>query len=143
MNAGFAVVFLALLIGLVIALLRNQRAGRIASPNSPLMAEYRTDLPLDACIDILRAPQAEDLFAYTFQREADGSFSLQFTEHRSTQQPIATLYSLRMESGRQTLLTLTFQREAFGYQEPVFPPALLDEFFATKLAAVRHIVQAD
>ncbi len=118
-------------------LLQGQKKGQRAKPSSTLLLEYRTDLPLDTCIDLLRARQESDLFAYTYTREADGSFTLAFTLHRPTQQPVGTVYSLRLDSGRQTIITLAFLREAFGYQEPVFPLALLDEFFAAKLTASR------
>ncbi len=140
MNAGIAIVLLIALLCLIFALLRGQNAHRTAAPNSALVLEYRTDLPLDICMDTMRTAQENDIFAYEFKREPDGSFSLHFTQHRATQQPIDTLYSLRMESGKQTVLTLVFLREAFGYKEPVFPLALLDEFFAAKLSAQRQVV---
>ena len=46
-----------------------------------------------------------------------------------------TLYALRLDAGRQTVVTLHFLREAFGYRQPVFPKELLDAFLAKKLAA--------
>ena len=52
-------------------------------------------------------------------------------------QPLDTLYTLRLDPGRQTVVTLIFIREAFGYQEPLFPPAMLDEFLLQKLEAHR------
>ena len=54
-----------------------------------------------------------------------------------TRQPLDTLYTLRLDPGRQTVVTLIFIREAFGYQEPLFPPAMLDEFLLQKLEAHR------
>ena len=48
-----------------------------------------------------------------------------------------TLYTLRLDPGRQTVVTLIFIREAFGYKEPLFPPAMLDEFMLQKLDAHR------
>ena len=43
----------------------------------------------------------------------------------------------RLDPGRQTIATLIFIREAFGYKEPLFPPAMLDEFMLQKLDAHR------
>ena len=48
-----------------------------------------------------------------------------------------TLYTLRLDPGNQTVVTLFFIREAFGSPEPVFPPEMLDEFMAQKLEAHR------
>ena len=38
---------------------------------------------------------------------------------------------------RQTIVTLIFIREAFGYKEPLFQPAMLDEFMLRKFDARR------
>ena len=57
--------------------------------------------------------------------------------HQPSQQPLDTLYTLRLDPGRQTVVTLIFIREAFGYKEPLFPPAMLDEFMLQKLDAHR------
>lgn len=132
-----ALFLLLILLCGVFALLRAQKASRRAVPGNNLLLEYRTDAPLDECIDRLRSTAADDIFAYTCEREPDGGFALHFTQHRATQQPIDTLYTLRLEGGRQTVISLVFVREAFGYQEPVFPLSLLDEFFAAKLGASR------
>ena len=78
-----------------------------------------------------------DVFAYECRRENDGGFTLHLTLHQPTQQPLDTLYTLRLDPGRQTVVTLIFLREAFGYQEPLFQPALLDEFLLQKLDAHR------
>jgi hypothetical protein len=48
-----------------------------------------------------------------------------------------TLYTLRLDPGRQTVATLLFIRESFGYGEPLFPPELLDRFMLQKLDAKR------
>ncbi len=132
-----AIFLLLILLCGVFALLHAQKANRSKAPNNTLLLEYRTNAPLDECIDRLRTTTADDIFAYTCQREGDGSFALHFTQHRPTQQPIDTLYTLRLEGGRQTVVTLAFVREAFGYQEPVFPLGMLDDFFAAKLGASR------
>ena len=57
--------------------------------------------------------------------------------HQPTQQPLDTLYTLRFDPGRQTIVTLIFIREAFGYKEPLFQPAMLDEFMLRKFDARR------
>ena len=50
---------------------------------------------------------------------------------------IKGLYTLRFDPGRQTIVTLIFIREAFGYKEPLFQPAMLDEFMLRKFDARR------
>ena len=59
------------------------------------------------------------------------------TLHQPTQQPLDTLYTLRLDPGRQTIATLIFIREAFGYKEPLFPQEMLDKFMQQKLEAHR------
>ena len=66
------------------------------------------------------------LTAYLLCGDLDAAF---------TNQPLDTLYSLRLDSGKQTIVTLIFLREAFGYGEPVFPRELLDQFLLEKLEA--------
>ena len=73
----------------------------------------------------------------TCRRENDGGFTLHLTLHQPTQQPLDTLYTLRFDPGRQTIVTLIFIREAFGYKEPLFQPAMLDEFMLRKFDARR------
>ena len=101
------------------------------------LSEFRTDLPLDECFDRLDSRSDTDLFAYECRRENDGSFLLHLTLHQPSQQPLDTLYTLRLDPGRQTVVTLIFIREAFGYKEPLFPQEMLDEFMAQKLDAHR------
>ncbi len=101
------------------------------------MSEFRTDLALDECMDRLSTPAETDEFAYTIRRETDGGWTLHFTMPQPTSQPLDTLYTLRLDPGKQTVATLIFRREAFGYAEPVFQPALLDKFMEQKLQAVR------
>ena len=60
---------------------------------------------------------------------------MHFTLHKPTGQPVDTLFALRLDAGRQTVVTLHFLREAFGYRQPVFPKELLDAFLFKKLAA--------
>ena len=101
------------------------------------LSEFRTDLPLDDCFDRLDQHSPDDLFAYECRRENDGGFTLHLTLHQPTQQPLDTLYTLRLDPGRQTVVTLIFIREAFGYKEPLFQPEMLDEFMLGKLDARR------
>mgnify|MGYP000661329535 FL=1 len=99
--------------------------------------EYRTDLALDECFDRLDEHRDTDVFAYDCRREKDGGFLLHLTLHQPTQQPLDTLYTLRLDPGRQTVVTLIFIREAFGYKEPLFPQEMLDTFLQQKLDAHR------
>ncbi len=122
-------------LAMVFFALRRQEQRRGAVPGPAGTLEYRTPLALDECLDRLRQKSGDDLFAYTCEREPDGGFLLHFTLHRPTSQPLDTMYRLRLEAGRSTVVTLSFLREAFGYREPVFPQAMLDEFLAAKLKA--------
>ena len=88
-------------------------------------------------IDRLDQHSPDDVFAYECRRENDGGFTLHLTLHQPTQQPLDTLYTLRFDPGRQTIVTLIFIREAFGYKEPLFQPAMLDEFMLRKFDARR------
>ena len=101
------------------------------------LSEFRTGLALDECFDRLDTRSDTDLFAYECRRENDGGFTLHLTLHQPTQQPLDTLYTLRLDPGRQTVVTLIFIREAFGYKEPLFQPEMLDEFMLGKLDARR------
>jgi len=130
-----ALVLAAVFVSIYVA--RRQNVGRRSQYGPAGISEFRTDLPVDECIDRLDAHSDSDTFAYECRRETDGGFTLRLTEHLPTQQPLDTHYSLRLDAGRQTVVTLIFLHEAFGYQEPVFPPAMLDEFLAQKLEAHR------
>lgn len=116
--------------------LEQKRAAK--APGGGECLEYRTDLAFDECLDALAAPAAQDEFEYTCARQPDGSFLLHFTLHKPTGQPVDTLFALRLDAGRQTVVTLHFLREAFGYRQPVFPQELLDAFLAQKLHAAPH-----
>ncbi len=132
------------MISLVLALLglalciwfiaRRDRQRREA-PGACGTSVFRTDWPLDDCMDALARHEETDLFSYTLRRDPDGSFLLHFTRHNPTAQPLDTLYQLRLDPGRRTTVTLIFLREAFGYKEPVFPAAMLNEFVKQKLDA--------
>ncbi len=139
MTALSSLLLVLLFICGIFIFLRGQETNRRNTPNNGLTAEYRTDLAIDECMDALRMHSEEDTFEYTCIRQTAGSFDLHFTLHRATRQPVDTLYSMQLDAGRQTIITLTFLREAFGYKEPVFPVALLDDFFAKKLAAKRTL----
>ena len=110
MNAVFSIIILIAVIGLIIFLLSRRENTRRSQYGPAGLSEFRTDLPLDDCFDRL---------------------------DQHTKQPLDTLYTLRLDPGRQTVVTLIFIREAFGYQEPLFPPAMLDEFLLQKLEAHR------
>lgn len=136
MPAAASAALIVLVLGCTLAILHRQAARHRAAPGPAGTLEYRTAHPIDVCIDYLRHKNINDLFEYTCDRQADGSFLLHFTLHRPTAQPLDTLYTLRLDPGRSTVITLTFVREAFGYREPVFPKELLDAFLKAKLDAV-------
>lgn len=137
MNAVFSILLLAAILGFIVFLLskKDQRRRSQYSPSG--LSEFRTDLPLDDCFDRLDQHSPDDVFAYEYCRENDGGFTLRLTLHQPTQQPLDTLYTLRFDPGRQTIVTLIFIREAFGYKEPLFQPAMLDEFMLRKFDARR------
>ena len=137
MNALFSIALLAVVIGSIVFLLSRRQNQRRSQYGPSGLSEFRTDLPLDECFDRLDQHSKDDVFAYECRRENDGGFTLHLTLHQPTQQPLDTLYTLRLDPGRQTVVTLIFLREAFGYQEPLFQPALLDEFLLQKLDAHR------
>ena len=137
MNALFSIALLAVVIGSIVFLLSRRQNQRRSQYGPSGLSEFRTDLPLDECFDRLDQHSESDVFAYECRRENDGGFTLHLTLHQLTQQPLDTLYTLRLDPGRQTVVTLIFLREAFGYQEPLFQPALLDEFLLQKLDAHR------
>ena len=137
MNALFSIALLAVVIGSIAFLLSRRQNQRRSQYGPSGLSEFRTDLPLDECFDRLDQHSEDDVFAYECRRENDGGFTLHLTLHQPTQQPLDTLYTLRLDPGRQTVVTLIFLREAFGYQEPLFQPALLDEFLLQKLDAHR------
>lgn len=137
MPAVFSLALILAAAALIWQIARRQQRRRQAGPGGAGYLEYRTDLPFDACLDALAENRPEDVFAYTCPRQPDGTFLLHLTLHNPTNQPIDTVFTLRMDAGRQTVVTLHFLREAFGYREPVFPQQLMDEFMAAKLAAHR------
>ena len=137
MNTVFSIVLLAIVLGAIVFLLSRQKSGRRSQYGPAGLSEFRTDLALDECFDRLDEHHAEDVFAYECRREKDGGFLLHLTLHQPTQQPLDTLYTLRLDPGRQTVVTLIFIREAFGYKEPLFPQEMLDEFLLQKLDAHR------
>ena len=121
MNAVVSVCLLACALGIIVYLLSRRETNRRSQYGPAGLSEFRTGLALDECFDRLDTCSDTDLFAYECRRENDGSFLLHLTLH----------------PGRQTVVTLIFIREAFGYKEPLFPPAMLDEFMLQKLDAHR------
>ena len=137
MNTVISVVLLAVVLGTIVFLLSRRESGRRSQYGPAGLSEFRTDLALDECFDRLDRHSDTDEFAYECRRENDGGFMLHLTLHQSTQQPLDTLYTLRLDPGKQTVVTLIFIREAFGYKEPLFPPEMLDAFMTQKLDAHR------
>ena len=137
MNAVFSILLLAAILGFIVFLLSKKDQNRRSQYGPSGLSEFRTDLPLDDCFDRLDQHSTEDEFAYECRRENDGGFLLHLTLHQPTQQPLDTLYTLRLDPGRQTIATLIFIREAFGYKEPLFPQEMLDRFMQQKLDAHR------
>ncbi len=89
-----------------------------------------------ACRGILGKPAPGDAFLYKLEATPKGGWYFQLQQHRPTGQVLETLYLLAFEDDDPVQFSLRFVREAFGQKEPIVPPALLDEFFAAKLAAV-------
>ena len=137
MNAVFSILLLAAILGFIVFLLSKKDQSRRSQYGPSGLSEFRTDLPLDDCFDRLDQHSPDDVLAYECRRENDGGFTLHLTLHQPTQQPLDTLYTLRFDPGRQTIVTLIFIREAFGYKEPLFQPAMLDEFILRKFDARR------
>jgi len=132
MNAAVSILFLAAVLGVIVFLLSRRESGRRSQYGPSGLSEFRTDLALDECFDRLDEHRDTDVFAYDCRREKDGGFLLHLTLHQPTQQPLDTLYTLRLDPGR-----LIFIREAFGYKEPLFPQEMLDTFLQQKLDAHR------
>lgn len=127
---------MALLVAACVYILRRKTLDKRSRPQMDGTLEYRSPLAFDECLDALRHPTPEDEFAYRCERDKDGSFTLQIIRHQPTNQPLDTLYSLRLDPGKQTVVTIIFIRDAFGYGEPVFPRALMDRFMLQKLQAI-------
>ena len=128
MNAVFSIILLAVALGAIVLLLTRRENTR--------RSQYGPT-GLDDCFDRLDEHKDTDEFVYECRRENDGGFLLHLTLHQPTQQPLDTLYTLRLDPGRQTVVTLIFIREAFGYKEPLFPQEMLDRFLMQKLDAHR------
>lgn len=137
MGTAFSALAILGLTLLMLLILRRQNGARRSQYGPAGISEFRTALAIDQCMDRLDERSDGDVFRYECVRDRDGSFTLHFTLHRPTQQPVDTLYSLRLDPGRETVVTLIFLREAFGYREPVFRPEVLDEFMRRKLDARR------
>ena len=98
----------------------------------PVCRSSAPTCPLTNALTVWTSIRDTDEFLYECRREKDGGFLLHLTLHQPTQQPLDTLYSLRLDPGRQTVVTLIFIREAFGYKEPLFPQEMLDQFYAAE-----------
>ena len=137
MNTVISILLLAAALGAIVLLLTRRENTRRSQYGPSGLSEFRTDLPLDDCFDRLDEHSPDDVFAYECRRENDGGFLLHLTLHQPTRQPPDTLYTLRLDPGRQTIVTLIFLRESFGYKEPLFPQEMLDEFMQQKFQARR------
>ena len=137
MNTVISILLLAAALGAIVLLLTRRENTRRSQYGPSGLSEFRTDLPLDDCFDRLDEQSPDDVFAYECRRENDGGFLLHLTLHQPTRQPLDTLYTLRLDPGRQTIVTLIFLRESFGYKEPLFPQEMLDEFMQQKFQARR------
>ncbi len=89
-----------------------------------------------ACRAALGTRAQEDLFAYRLDAAANGGWRITFTRHVPTDQILDTTYLLQFAGDDPARIWLKFLGEAFGQRESVIPAALLDAFFAAKLAAV-------
>ena len=106
MNAVVSVCLLACALGIIVYLLSRRETTRRSQYGPAGLSEFRTGLALDECFDRLDTRSDTDLFAYECRRENDGSFLLHLTLHQPSQQPLDTLYTLRLDPGRQTVVTL-------------------------------------
>ena len=102
MNAVVSIVLLAAVLGVIVFLLSRRENGRRSQYGPAGLSEFRTDLALDECFDRLDEHNDSDVFVYDCRRERDGGFLLHLTLHQPTQQPLDTLYTLRLDPGRQT-----------------------------------------
>ena len=101
MNVVFSLILLAAALGCIVFLLTRRENARRSQYGPSGLSEFRTDLPLDDCFDRLDQHSPDDEFAYECRRENDGGFLLHLTLHQPTQQPLDTLYTLRLDPGRQ------------------------------------------
>ena len=97
MNAVFSILLLAAILGFIVFLLSKKDQSRRSQYGPSGLSEFRTDLPLDDCFDRLDQHSPDDVFAYECRRENDGGFTLHLTLHQPTQQPLDTLYTLRLD----------------------------------------------
>ena len=100
MNAVVSIVLLAAVLGVIVFLLSRRENGRRSQYGPAGLSEFRTDLALDECFDRLDEHNDSDVFVYDCRRERDGGFLLHLTLHQPTQQPLDTLYTLRLDPGR-------------------------------------------
>ena len=100
MNAVVSVCLLACALGIIVYLLSRRETNRRSQYGPAGLSEFRTSLALDECFDRLDTHSDSDLFAYECRRENDGGFMLHLTLHQPSQQPLDTLYTLRLDPGR-------------------------------------------
>ena len=140
MNAVVSIVLLAAVLGVIVfASLPARRTPAAASTAPPACREFRTDLAAGRVLRPAGRPQrVRRVRLRVPPRERDGGFLLHLTLHQPTQQPLDTLYTLRLDPGRQTVVTLIFIRESFGYKEPLFPQEMLDDLYDAEAPGPPH-----
>ena len=138
MNAVVSVCLLVCALGIIVYLLSRRENSRRSQYGPAGLSEFRTSLALDECFDRLDTRSNTDLFAYECRRENDGSFLLHLTLHQPSQQPLDTLYTLRLDPGRQTVVTLIFIREAFWLQGAAVPARHAGRIYAAKAGCPPH-----
>ncbi len=137
MNAAVSIVLLAAVLGVIVFLLSRRENTRRSQYGPPAFRSSAPTCRWTSASTGWTSTGTADEFVYECRRERDGGFLLHLTLHQPTQQPLDTLYTLRLDPGRQTVVTLIFIREAFGYKEPLFPQEMLDRFMQQKLDAHR------
>ncbi len=122
MNAVFSIILLAVALGAIVLLLTRRENTRRSQYGPTGLNEFRTDLPLDDCFDRLDEHKDTDEFRVRVPPRERRRLPAHLTLHQPTQQPLDTLYTLRFDPGRQTIVTpLIFIREALGLQGAALP----------------------
>lgn len=138
LNPQLLVTVFVLILGVLLAgyITARNKKNRRKKPGQYIVYEVPGRTAAE-CRDILSRKNIYDTFAYTLEPAPSGGYFVTFTRHIPTEQGLATVFQLQFEAENPAKLSLLFVREVFGMKEPVLPEALLDEFFAQKLGAVR------
>lgn len=129
-------VILAGMVVFAVVMLSRNRMGKKKRPGQYLefVAEGKTAAQ---CRGLLSAPGDNRVFEYRLERAKSGGQYITFTRYVPTEQILDTVYLLVFEDESPARISMTFVREVFGANEPVFGEALLEEFFQDKLGARR------